>query len=114
MRKLLLIILMLLSFSMMFAGRKNPYEITEKRIEKHMEFKYRDSKLEYDIDIYGEEANVKIEGRESALMKIGLENLAVEIADVLKTEANIKSVHVIIEEDKFIGEDEIIFSRTYN
>ena len=51
MRKLLLIILMLLSFSMMFAGRKNPYEITEKRIEKHMEFKYRDSTLESYIDI---------------------------------------------------------------
>lgn len=113
MKKILMLALALTTISMAFADKYNPYEVLEERIEKRLEFKYNGSGIEYDIDIYEGSANVKIEGRGSALKKAGLKKLADEVVQLLRTEANVQDVYVVIEEDRVIGEDVILFSEMY-
>lgn len=118
--KKLLILLTLCTSSLLFANTSNN-EALEDRLENKLEYNFKTLQADnqslkvddYDVDVYDNYVNVKIEVKsnpqgfnfDKALLPI--KN---EIVDTLKTNPKI---NIVVEHDKRVGEDEIIFNKDF-
>lgn len=117
--KKLLILLTILSSTMVFAdGHKSQDKILEDRIENNLNYNFKTLKdgsqtlkvNEYDVDIYDNYVNIEAEVNSNPNNFNFQQALAPIKEEVSKSLGNNPQINVVIEYDKVIGEDEVIFT----
>lgn len=109
-------ILLLLSLISTIALSDTNNEVLEKRIENELSLKNKVSncKVEYDVDISGNKMNLEIE-LEGNIKKLNYDEIALNAIKIVKNmNNNINDIYVVIKHDPLIGEDEVIFTKSYS
>lgn len=112
-----ILILMALVSSFLFA--KGVDDILEDRIENELKVKniaqVSNYKVDYDVDVYGNQMNLEIEFDGVKEPKLNYGSVALEAVEISRKIApNIDSIYVVIKFDPVIGEDKVLFSKTYS
>ena len=118
MKKIIILLTISIS-SLIFTNDK--YDILEDRIENNLEYNFKTlndgkGKLKvkgYDVDIFENYINLKIEIN-STSKNFNFDKAFIPVMKEIKKE--IKSspeINVVVELDKMIGEDEIIYNKTF-
>lgn len=117
--KRFLILLVIGLHSLMFANDK--YDILEDRIENNLEYNFKtlnDGKKklkvkEYDIDISENYANLKVEINSTA-KNFNFDEAFLPIMEEIKKEMKSNpEINIVVEVEKLIGDDEIIYNKTF-
>lgn len=111
------IILMALISSCLFAGGTN--EVLENRIENELKMKnviqIPNYRIDYDVDIYGNQMNIEIEINGITEPNLDYEKIALETIKTSKQiESNLERIYIVIKFDSIMNEDKILFSKTYS
>lgn len=113
--KKMLTIMTLLS-SLLLANGSN--EILEERIENELRIRnisiISTYNIDYDVDIYGNQMNLEIEFNGVKEPKLNYDEIASKIIDISRSIApDIEDIYTVIKFDPMVGEDKILFSKTY-
>ncbi|MGL4863899.1 MAG: hypothetical protein ACRC4T_12345 [Cetobacterium sp.] len=112
-----ILVLMTLVSSFLFA--KGADDILEDRIENELKMKniiqISNYKVDYDVDVYGNQMNLEIEFDGVKEPKLNYNNIALEaITTSRKIAPDLDNIYVVIKFDPVMGEDKILFSKTYS
>lgn len=115
MKKILLLMTLVSSF--LFA--KGADDILEDRIENELKMKnlihISNYKVDYDVDVYGNQMNLEIEFDGIKEPKLDFENIALKTVNASRNVASdLDNIYVVIKFDPIMGEDKILFSKTYS
>lgn len=117
--KKLIILLIISMHSLIFANDK--YDILEDRIENNLEYNFKilnDGKKklkvkEYDIDISENYVNLKVEVN-SSTKNFNFDEAFSPIMEEIKKEMKSNpNINIVVEVEKMIGDDEIIYNKTF-
>ncbi len=117
--KKLIILLIIGMHSLIFANDK--YDILEDRIENNLEYNFKtlnDGKKklkikEYDIDIFENYVNLKAEVN-SVSKNFNFDEAFIPVREEIKKEMKSNpEINIIVELEKMIGNDEIIYNKTF-
>ena len=108
---------MTLVSSFLFA--KGADDILEDRIENELKMKniipISNYKVDYDVDVYGNQMNLEIEFDGVKEPKLDYNNIALEaVTASRKVAQDLDNIYVVIKFDPVMGEDKILFSKTYS
>ncbi len=111
------IALMTLVSSLLFAKGIN--DILEDRIENELVLKnviqVSNYRVDYDVDIYGNQMNLEVEFDGMNEPKLDYNNIALKAVEASRSVApDIDDIYVVIKFDPMVGEDKILFSKTYS
>ncbi len=106
-----LIILSTLITAVSFADSKSQLEIKEDRIELELNQNIKTTKGRYDVDLSETSANIQLEVKSTNVKKDKNYNEEAEQVFTILKSNGIDDIHFSVEEDKMIGEDEIIFHK---
>lgn len=115
MKKFLILTTLVSSF--LFAeGTDN---VLEERIENELAIKNiiqaSNYTIDYDVDIYGNQMNLEIEFDGIKEPKLNYNNIALKLVDISRNIASqVNDIYVVVKFDPVIGEDKILFSKTYS
>ena len=112
-----ILVLMTLVSSFLFA--KEADDILEDRIKNELKMKniiqISNYKVDYDVDVYGNQMNLEIEFDGVKEPKLDYNNIALEaITASRKVAPDLDNIYVVIKFDPVMGEDKILFSKTYS
>ncbi|MGL5592825.1 MAG: hypothetical protein ACRDDH_02675 [Cetobacterium sp.] len=112
-----ILVLMTLVSSFLFA--KGADDILEDRIENELKMKniiqISNYKVDYDVDVYGNQMNLEIEFDGVKEPKLDYNNIALEaVTTSRKVAPDLDNIYVVIKFDPVMGEDKILFSKTYS
>ncbi|MEG0514171.1 MAG: hypothetical protein RR523_09335 [Cetobacterium sp.] len=112
-----ILVLMTLVSSFLFA--KGVDDILENRIENELKMKniiqISNYNVDYDADVYENQMNLEIEFDGVKEPKLDYNNVALEaVTASRKIAPNIDSIYVVIKFDPVMGEDKVLFSKTYS
>lgn len=112
-----ILVLMTLVSSFLFA--KGADDILEDRIENELKMKniiqISNYKVDYDVDVYGNQMNLEIEFDGTKEPKLDYNNIALEaVTTSRKVAPDLDNIYVVIKFDPVMGEDKILFSKTYS
>lgn len=112
-----ILILMILVSSFLFA--KGADDILEERIENELKvkniIKISNYKIDYDVDIYGNQMNLEIEFDGIKEPKLDFNSIALRAVSVSrKVGPDLDNIHVVVKFDPIMGEDKILFSKIYS
>lgn len=112
-----ILVLMTLVSSFLFA--KGADDILEDRIENELKMKniiqISNYKVDYDVDVYGNQMNLEIEFDGIKEPKLDYNNIALEaVTTSRKVAPDLDNIYVVIKFDPVMGEDKILFSKTYS
>lgn len=117
--KKFIFLIMIGMYSLIFANDK--YDILEDRIENTLEYNFKtlnDGKKklkikEYDIDISENYVNLKAEIN-SKVKNFDFDKAFIPVREEIKKEMNLNpEINIVVELEKMIGEDEIIYNKTF-
>lgn len=102
-----------------FIFAKGADDILEDRIENELKVKniaqVSNYKVDYDIDVYGNQMNLEIEFDGVKEPKLNYGNIALKAVEISRKIApNIDIIYVVIKFDSVMGEDKVLFSKTYS
>lgn len=111
------LILMVLISSFLLAKESN--DILEDRIENELKVKniaqLSNYKVDYDVDIYGNQMNLEIEFDGMKEPKLDYNSIGTKLVDISRDLApEIDDVYIVIKFDPMVGEDKVLFSKTYS
>lgn len=118
MKKLVFLIIIGM-YSLIFANDK--YDILEDRIENTLEYNFKtlnDGKKklkikEYDIDISENYVNLKAEIN-STVKNFDFDKAFIPVREEIKKEMKLNpEINIVVELEKMIGEDEIVYNKTF-
>ena len=117
--KKFIFLIMIGMYSLIFANDK--YDILEDRIENTLEYNFKtlnDGKKklkikEYDIDISENYVNLKAEIN-SKVKNFDFDKAFIPVREEIKKEMKLNpEINIVVELEKMIGEDEIIYNKTF-
>ncbi|MEG0234701.1 hypothetical protein [Cetobacterium sp.] len=112
-----ILVLMTLVSSFLFA--KGVDDILENRIENELKMKniiqISNYNVDYDADVYENQMNLEIEFDGVKEPKLDYNNIALEaVTTSRKVAPDLDNIYVVIKFDPVMGEDKILFSKTYS
>lgn len=115
MKKVLILMTLISSFLL----AKEPNDILEDRIENELKVKniaqLSNYKVDYDVDIYGNQMNLEIEFDGMKEPKLDYSSIGTKLVDISRDLApEIDDIYIVIKFDPMVGEDKILFSKTYS
>ncbi|MGL5413947.1 hypothetical protein [Cetobacterium sp.] len=112
-----ILVLMTLLSSILLANGTN--EVLEERIENELKMKniaqISNYKVDYDVDVYENQMNLEIEFDGVKEPRLDYNTISLEAVNISrKIETNLDTIYVVIKFDPMIGEDKVLFSKTYS
>lgn len=108
--------IMLFALLSSFALANGPHKILEDRVENQamVQKLVNSSTVDYDVDIYNNQMNFEVEIEGAIEPKLDYSQLSNKIVNIVKSETpNINEISIIVKFDPTVGNDKILYSKTY-
>lgn len=108
--------IMLFALLSSFALADGPHKILEDRVENQamVQKLVASSTIDYDVDIFNNQMNFEMEIEGTSEPKLDYPQLTNKIINIVKSETpNISEVYIVIKFDPTVGNDKILYSKTY-